>query len=831
MKKIPDLIIKMTLEEKAALCSGLDFWHTKSIERLGIPSIMLTDGPHGLRKEVGDSGQIGLAKSVPATCFPTASALAATWNRELICRVGEALGEECRQEKVGVILGPGTNIKRSPLCGRNFEYFSEDPHLIGEIAKSYIRGVQSQGIGTSLKHYAVNNQEYRRMTINTVVDQRALHEIYLRGFEIAVNGAQPWTVMGAYNRVNGTYCCENTYLGEETLRENWGYQGLFVSDWGALNEKVPALKAGLDLEMPGTDNGNDQILVDAVQSGQLDEDVLDRAVGRILEMVFRAEKTLSEDYTFDQEAHHALAREAAGEGVVLLKNEARALPLEKGSRVALLGAFARSPRYQGAGSSIINPSRLDTLYREMVKIAGGEMITYAPGYSLKTNEVDENLIQQAVETAGKADAVVIDVGLPDIFEVEGLDREHLRLPESHNRLIAAVAPACERVIVVLSNGSPVEMPWVDDVQAVLEGYLGGQAGAGGVADLLYGIVNPSGKLAETFPLWLEDTPAYHHFPGGPRTVEYRESLYVGYRFYDTVEMEVLFPFGHGLSYTTFTYSDLVLSQTRISPQEPLIVSAQVANTGSREGKEIVQLYIAPEAPTAFRPLAELKGFEKISLQPGEKKEVSFTLDERAFAFYHTGSQDWQVESGFYRILVGSSSRDIRLQSEVQFESSSDDFPIPERDRLPAYVDFPPDGRITSSDFEQLIGKPLPPQNYKEGEAYTLNTPITDMKNSFIGRQLGRLIRKQVQQMTAAAPESPNARMIEAVLEEAPLRTLMIFDDRLNRGMIAGLLRMINGKFFPGLLLLLRNAHRGSGSWLSGGNHQKSGTRGVAYTPQ
>ncbi|MDZ7843553.1 MAG: glycoside hydrolase family 3 C-terminal domain-containing protein [Anaerolineales bacterium] len=811
MKQIPDLISKMTLEEKAALCSGLDFWHTKSIERLGIPSIMLTDGPHGLRKEVGDSGQIGLAKSVPATCFPTASALAATWNRELICRVGEALGEECRQEKVGVILGPGVNIKRSPLCGRNFEYFSEDPHLTGEIAKSYIRGVQGQGIGTSLKHYAVNNQEYRRMTINAVVDQRALHEIYLRGFEIAVQGAQPWTVMGAYNRVNGTYCCEHTYLVSETLRENWGYEGFCVSDWGALNEKVLALKAGLDLEMPGTDNGNDQILVDAVQSGQLDEDVLNRAVGRILEVVFRAEKTLAEDYTSDQEAHHALAREAAGEGAVLLKNEARTLPLEKGIRVALLGAFAKSPRYQGAGSSIINPSRLDTLYGEMVKIAGEEMITYAPGYPLKANKVDEDLIQQAVETAEKADTVVINVGLPDIFEVEGLDREHLRLPESHNRLIAAVTPACERVIGVLSNGSPVEMPWVDDVQAVLEGYLGGQAGAGGVADLLYGIVNPSGKLAETFPLRLEDTPAYHQFPGGPRTVEYRESLYVGYRFYDTVEKEVLFPFGHGLSYTTFAYSDLVLSQSRINLQEPLIVSAQVANTGSRAGKEVVQLYIAPEAPTAFRPRGELKGFEKISLQPGEKKEVSFTLDERAFAFYHTGSEDWQVESGLYRILLGSSSRDIRLQGEVQVESSSGFLPIPERDRLPAYVDFPADGRITSSDFEQLIGKPLPPQNYEEGEEYTLNTPITDMKNSFIGRQLGKSIRKQVQQTTAEAPESPNARMIEAVVEEAPLRTLMMFDDRLNRGMITGLLRMINGKFFPGLLLLLRNAVRGSGS--------------------
>lgn len=810
MKNIPALISKMTLEEKAALCSGLDFWHTKSIERLGIPSLMLADGPHGLRKEAGGSGQIGLAESVPATCFPTASALAATWNRELVYRVGKALGEECRQEKVGVILGPGVNIKRSPLCGRNFEYFSEDPHLTGEIAQSYIRGVQSQGIGTSLKHYAVNNQETRRMTINAVVDQRALHEIYLRGFEIAVQESQPWTVMGAYNRVNGSYCCEHPCLGKETLRENWGYEGLFISDWGALNEKVPALKAGVDLEMPGVDNGNDQILVEAVQSGLLEEDVLDRAVSRILEVVFRAEKTLSEDTTYDQKAHHALARKAASEGAVLLKNEARALPLEKDSRVALLGAFAKSPRYQGAGSSIINPSRLDTLYGEMVKIAGKELLLYAPGYPLKANEEDEDLIRQAVETAGKADAVVINVGLPDLFEVEGLDRENLRLPESHIRLIAAVTPACERVIVVLSNGSPVEMPWVDDVQAVLEGYLGGQAGGGGVADLLYGVVNPSGKLAETFPLRLEDTPAYGHYPGGPRTAEHRESLYVGYRFYDTVEKDVLFPFGHGLSYTTFAYSDLELSQPRINSRETLTVSAQVANIGSRPGKEVAQLYIAPDAPTAFRPRAELKSFGKVSLQPGETKAVSFTLDPRSFAYYHSGSEDWQVESGLYRILVGSSSRDIRLRGEVQVESLSDDLPVPERDRLPAYVDFPAEGQISSSAFERLIGKPLPPQHYEEGGAYTLNTPIRDMKDSFIGRQLGRILRRQAQQITASAPESPNARMIEAVVEEAPLRTMMMFDERLNRGMILGLLRMINGKFFSGLLLLLKNAFRDPG---------------------
>ena len=807
VKKIRDQISTMTLEEKASLCSGLDFWHTKPIERFGIPSIVITDGPHGLRKQVGDSAQLGLEESVPATCFPTASALAATWNRELIYRVGEALGEECRQEKVGVILGPGANIKRTPLCGRNFEYFSEDPFLSGEIARSHIRGVQSQGVGTSLKHYAVNNQESRRMTIDAIVDPRALHEIYLRGFEIAVKGAQPWTVMGAYNRVNGTYCCEHPFLLKETLKGDWGYEGLVVTDWGAMNDKVSAMKAGLMLEMPGTDNGNDEVLIDAVRSGGLDEEILDQAVEQILKMVFKAERTLAEDYAYDGDAHHALAREAAREGAVLLKNECRALPLEKDCRVALLGAFARSPRYQGAGSSTMNPTRLDTLYEEMTRIAGEAAITYAAGYPLRGETVDEALIRQAVDVAENGDVVVINAGLPDIFEVEGLDRTHLRLPESHNRLIEAVTSVHNRVVVVLSNGSPVLMPWVDNVEGILEGYLGGQAGAGAVADLLYGIANPSGRLAETFPLRLEDTPAYHHYPGGPRTVAYRESLYVGYRFYDTVGKDVLFPFGHGLSYASFEYGHLQLSEAKITKEERLIVSLKVKNAGDLPGKEVVQLYVAPESPTAFRPNAELKGFEKISLQPGEEKLVSFTLGQRAFATYNTAVEDWHVESGVYGILVGRSSRDIRLHGEVEIESRTGDVPIPQLDRLPAYVDFPTDGRIRSSDFEKLIGRPLPPNTPREKGEYTLNTPIADMQDSFVGRRLARMMRNQLQQKTSGDPDSPNARMMEAAVEEAPLRFLMMMADQLTRGVVEGLLKMMNGEFVKGLVQLLKSRQR------------------------
>ena len=798
------LISKMTLEEKVSLCSGLDFWNTQGIERLGIPSIMLTDGPHGLRKQTGDNDMVELEDSVPATCFPTASAQAATWNRELIFKVGRALGEECRQEKVGVILGPGANIKRSPLCGRNFEYFSEDPFLSGEIAKSHIQGVQSQGIGTSLKHFAVNNQEYRRMTINAVVDERALHEIYLAGFEIAVKDAQPWTVMCAYNKINGTYCCENPYLLRKSLKEDWGHEGLVVTDWGAMNERVDALKAGLELEMPGVDNGNTEKLIAAVKEGDLDEGILDQAVERILDMIFMTDKTLKEDFTYDAEVHHALAREAAGEGAVLLKNDDNALPLMKESKIALLGAFAKNPRYQGAGSSTINPTKLDNLYDEMIKIAGEENIAYAPGYSLNGTILDQLMIDQAVEIAQEADTVVINAGLPDVFEVEGFDRTHLHLPESHNKLIEAVAEIHSKVVVVLSNGSPVEMPWADKVHTILEGYLGGQAGAGGLADILFGITNPSGKLAETFPLKLEDTPTYHYFPGGPKTVEYRESLYVGYRFYDSVDKEVLFPFGHGLSYTTFEYSDLRLSQKKLTGQEPLTVTFTVKNTGAVAGKEVAQLYISPKTPTAYRPTNELKGFEKIALQAGEEKTISLTLSPRAFAFYNTAIHDWQVESGQYSILVGASSRDILLEVEVRINSFQDDISIPDQDQHPAYINFPSDGRVSQADFQAIIGHKLPSNEIIKGETCTLNTPITDMRHSFIGRVLHKRMSKQVQEMVSADPDSPNALMMKSMINEMPLRTLLMFSGDLNRGMLEGLLMMINGKFFKGMAILLKS---------------------------
>lgn len=805
LMKIRQILDQMTLEEKASLCSGLDFWYLKGIKRLGVPSIIVADGPHGLRKQVGDSDQVGLSESAPATCFPTASALAVTWNRDLIYQVGEALGEECLEGKVSVILGPGVNIKRSPLCGRNFEYFSEDPYLAGEMAKYHINGVQSKGIGTSLKHYALNNQESRRMTIDVIVDERALREIYLAGFEIAVKDAQPWTVMGAYNKVNGTYCCEHKNLMVDILKEEWGHEGLVVTDWGAMNERVDGLEAGIELEMPGASNGNDEKIVTAVNDGILSEAVLDRAVERILNLIFKAAENLCEDCTYDRQAHHALARRVAGEAAVLLKNEGEILPLQESEKIALIGRFAKEPRYQGAGSSQINPTMLDNLYDEIVKLIGGDNLTYAAGYTNKGDQLDEELIREAVDVANAAEVVVICAGLTDMYEVEGLDRQHMKLPPEHDALIEAIAADHSNVVVVLSNGSPVEMPWERDVKAILESYLGGQAGAGAIADILYGAVNPSGKLAETFPLRLEDNPSYQYFPGGPKTVEYRESIYVGYRYYDTVGQDVRYPFGHGLSYATFEYSDLHLSQKTIADTDTLIVSIKVKNTGSVAGKEIVQVYVQDVESTAFRPKKELKGFAKVALEPGEESEVGIELGRRAFSYFNPQLNDWHLESGAFEILIGASSSDIRLKTTVEVKSTQAEAPTIDQNEHAVYYDFPKGAMISKEDFKNLLGKPVPENRIVKGEPYTINTPINDMQDSFLGRQLGSYMRMQVGKMIKENDEDgPTALLLSAIVKEAPLRTMLMSSDGvLTREMLEALLTMINGKFFKGLPALLR----------------------------
>ncbi|WP_229776853.1 glycoside hydrolase family 3 C-terminal domain-containing protein [Alicyclobacillus cellulosilyticus] len=667
-EQIRSWIAAMTLEEKAGLCSGLDFWRTKPVERLGIPSILMTDGPHGLRKQ-REGG--GLMDSVPATCFPSGAALACSWDRELLQEVGKAIGEECQAEGVSILLGPAVNIKRSPLCGRNFEYFSEDPLLASELALSHIRGVQSQGVGTSIKHFAANNQEHRRLSVDAVVDERTLREIYLASFETAVRHGQPWTVMCAYNRVNGTYCAENVFLLRRVLREDWGFTGFVVSDWGAVDERVPALEAGLDLEMPGNGGVGDRKIVAAVQAGKLPESVLNEAVARILRVVLRAVANRKEGATYDVAVHHQLARRAARESMVLLKNEGDILPLRRGGTIAVIGAFARSPRYQGGGSSHVHPTRLDIPYEEIVKAAGPDArVLYAPGYSLDADDVDPALLDEARAVAAAADVAVVFAGLPERYESEGYDRPHMRMPENHVRLIEAVAEVQPRTVVVLANGAPVEMPWLDRVRGLIECYLGGQAMGGAIADILFGVANPCGKLAETFPVRLSHNPSYLNFPGEGDRVEYREGLFVGYRYYDAKGIEPLFPFGYGLSYTTFAYVSMTVDKTSLRDDDTLHVTVTVKNTGSRTGKEIIQLYVRDVVSSVIRPEKELKGFAKVELAPGEEKSVTLVLDKRAFAYWDVARQDWMVESGEFDILVGPSSRDIALAQRVYVESTA-----------------------------------------------------------------------------------------------------------------------------------------------------------------
>lgn len=663
---VKELVSQMTLEEKAGMCSGADFWHLKGVERLGIPSVMVTDGPHGLRKQDQSGDHLGINDSVKAVCFPTASALACSFDRDLLFELGKALGEECQAEDVSVILGPGANIKRSPLCGRNFEYFSEDPYLSSEMAASHISGVQSQNVGTSLKHFAANNQEHRRMTASSEVDERTLREIYLASFEGAVKKGRPWTVMCSYNRINGVYASENHRLLTEILRDEWGFDGYVVSDWGAVNDRVEGLKAGLDLEMPSSGGVNDALIVKAVKEGKLDEKTLDKAVERILTIIFRYVENKKNINSYDKKAHHELARKISSECMVLLKNDG-ILSLKKKSKIAFIGKFAASPRYQGGGSSHINSFMVSNALESASGIAE---ISYAKGYETAEDIIDENLIKEAVDVAKAAEVAVIFAGLPDKFESEGYDREHMSMPNCQNKLIDEICKVQPNTVVVLHNGSPVEMPWIDKVKAVLEVYLGGQAVGEATVDVLFGDKNPCGKLAESFPKRLEDNPSYLFFKGEKDKVEYREGVFVGYRYYDKKNIDVLFPFGHGLSYTTFEYSDLKLNRKEMLDTETLSVSVKVKNTGKVAGKEIVQLYVKNAKSIAIRPEKELKGFKKIELAPGEEKTVSFVLDKRAFAYYNTEISDWHVPTGTYQILIGKSSRDIVLSEDVLVKSTS-----------------------------------------------------------------------------------------------------------------------------------------------------------------
>jgi beta-glucosidase len=667
---IKELIKQMSLEEKASLCSGLNFWNTKPIERLNIPSIMMTDGPHGLRKQSEGADHLGINESVEATCFPTASALACSFDRDLVKELGIAIGEECQSENVSIVLGPGANIKRSPLCGRNFEYYSEDPYLSSEMAKNQIQGTQSQGIGTSLKHFAANNQEHRRMTIDTIVDERTLREIYLASFETAVKEAHPWTVMCAYNKLNGEYCSENYRLLTEILRNEWGFEGFVVSDWGAVNDRDKGLSSGLELQMPADGGMGDNLIVEAVKRNRLSEGVLDEAVERILNIIFKAVENKRENVIYSKEKHHELARKIAGECMVLLKNEEKILPLKKEDNIAVIGELATKVRYQGGGSSHINPTKVDNAYEEIVNFAGTENVRYARGYDLSIDDTIYDLAEEAKKLAIEADKVILFIGLPERYESEGFDRTHLNIPKNQYDLVKKLKSVNKNIVVVLSNGSPIEMPFVSDVKAILEAYLTGQASGKAICDLLYGEVNPSGKLAETFPLKLSDNPSYLNFPGEVDKVEYKEGIFVGYRYYDKKAMDVLFPFGYGLSYTNFEYSNLKISKNEIDDTEKVTVSVNIKNIGDVFGKEIVQLYIRDKESSVTRAEKELKGFEKIGLEPGEEKEVTFILNKRSFAYYNVDLGDWHVESGEFEILIGKSSREIVLKEVITVNTTS-----------------------------------------------------------------------------------------------------------------------------------------------------------------
>ncbi len=654
----------MTLEEKAGMCSGLDFWHLKEVEHLGIPKVMVSDGPHGLRKQDEKGDHLGINDSIKAVCFPPAVLSACSFDRGLMEEMGKAIGREAQANDVSVVLGPAVNIKRSPLCGRNFEYYSEDPYLAGEIAAAFVKGVQSQHVGTSIKHFAANNQEYRRMSSSSEVDERTLREIYFPAFETAVKKAQPYTFMCSYNQINGTFASENKWLLTDVLRGEWGFKGYVMSDWGAVNDRVKGLEAGLELEMPASGGDNDAMIVKAVKDGALEEKILDQAVERILRIIFEyADHRKPQEFTMEKD--HEEAQHIAEESMALLKNENHILPLKTSEKAAFIGGFARNPRFQGGGSSHINCFKTTNV---LDSVPCDAQVVYAEGFPADRDFYDKALADEAVKAAAEADKAVIFAGLPESFESEGYDRSHMRLPECQNRLITEILKVQPNTVIVLHNGSPVEMPWLGEIKGLLETYLGGQAGGAAAANILYGKINPSGKLAETMPLKLSDNPSYLNFGGGEK-VEYREGIFVGYRYYDTKEMDVAFPFGYGLSYTTFAYSNLKLSMENPTEKDTVMVSADVTNTGKSAGKEVVQLYIRDLTGSAIRPEKELKGFEKVFLEPGETKTVTMELNKRSFAWYNTELHDWFAASGDYEILVGASSRDIRLTETLHLNSS------------------------------------------------------------------------------------------------------------------------------------------------------------------
>ena len=786
---------ELTREEKISLLSGAGQWHTKAVPRLGIPAIMVSDGPHGLRKQDDTEGdRLGIGESKEATCFPSAATSANSWDPDLLFAMGKAIGEEALQEGVSVVLGPGINIKRSPLCGRNFEYFSEDPWLTGELATAWVRGIQSVGVGACLKHFAANNQERWRMLNDSLVDERALQEIYLWAFAKAVREAQPWTVMPAYNKLNGTYCCEHPELLDSILRSEWGFTGATISDWGAVNDPTLSIKAGLDLEMPASWGVSGEQIRQDLGSGHLTEQELNTSVRRVLELVARSQENLQE-FTCDLDSNHALAEKIAAESAVLLKNSDDILPLGPEQKVCFIGAFAENPRYQGTGSSLINPTKLDTVLG-LLQIGRVEVnYTYAKGYDLEDDDPNDALLSEACLAAAKADVAVIFAGLTPRFESEGYDRTHLELPPGHNELIQRVSEVNPNVVVVLSAGAPVAMPWLPFVKGVLHTYLGGQGGAGASLDLLYGKVNPSGKLAESYPLRLEDCLAMEHFAKRRDYTEYRESVYVGYRYYDAAEKDVLFPFGYGLSYTQFAYEDLELAVQDLGP-ERLRVRFSVRNTGQRAGSEIVQLYVGKEDSALFRAPRELKGFQKIELAAGEAKQVEFILESQAFAYYNVEISNWHVEPGEYQIFVGASSRDLPLQGKAYIESTSPEVAVPDyRVSAPAYYHLSdPKTRISKADFKALYQGNYP-QGHGGRERFHANSTLQDLQVTWLGRLILTFAKRYLWKMTGAQAENdPLWIMSWTSTLEMPLRSIVpMSGGAIPAKFVQGLLAWVNGR--------------------------------------
>lgn len=785
---IRHLMSALELTEKIALVSGRDHWHTVSVPRLNIPAIMLADGPHGLRKQQEGGDHLGIGQSEPATCFPPAATSANSWDPELLHAMGKAIGKEAVEQGVAVVLGPGINIKRSPLCGRNFEYFSEDPYLTGQLACAWVEGIQTVGVGASLKHFAGNNQEKWRMLNDSLIDPRALREIYLAAFEYVVKQAKPWTLMAAYNKLNGVYCCENQELLSSILREEWGFAGTVISDWAAVNDPVLALKAGLDLEMPASSGVSAKKIEEALTTGQLTEAQLNEAVRNVLALVLKAQESKEIETPVDLEQHHELARKVATESAVLLKNEGQLLPLKPEQKIAICGALAQNPRYQGTGSSQVNPTQIAIPLDYFQAL--GSNYKFRRGYTANADELNEGLLVEACYAAEKADVAVVFAGLTPEYESEGYDRTHLSLPPSHDELIRRVAGVNPNTVVVLQGGSPVAMPWLDQVKGVLHLYLSGQAGGAAVVDLLYGIHNPTGKLAESYPLTLEDCPSTAFFASDRTKTEYRESIFVGYRYYDAAEKEVLFPFGYGLSYTKFSFADLT-----ILPGNKL--QCTLTNKGDRLGAEVVQVYVGKSHSPLFRARRELAGFKKVWLQPGESKKLEFTLTERAFSYYNPLTKAWQIEEGCYEISVGSSSRDLPLQGYIELESAQKDHKTPDyQDQASAYYLLKTSvWAVTDQEFQAIYGRELP-ANDLNGRPFNANTTLADLQATWIGRQVSKQVKRYLGTIIGVEDQrDPLWQMAWNSLYEMPLRAIVPFSEgEVPPYLIQALLAWANGSY-------------------------------------